>query len=322
MVRLSVLFLCVAIAYSTVSHSHGLTDGDIEHAGQLFTQEAPGVFVRYGAHEEISKTTVQNIANHGFVVGEKSVAIIDPGGSLAIANGTLDAIRSHTNLPVSHVLITHVHPDHSIGLAAYSTMSDVIFLGHPALTDALYTNLEFFNDNYFQQQEHKIIEDMLNKDKLKPVSNEDTIDLGNRLLTLHTFNRAHSNTDVAVFDNTEKMLWAGDLVFADRLPALDGSLTGWLSALETLENQDISTVIPGHGQSGSWQKLTPPQRKYLTQLLVKTRHAIANNISLKSYINAPIDKTTRDQTPHKQWLLLENQHRINQTRAYTELEWE
>jgi len=318
MSKLRILLLCFAVAFPGASHS----DGDIKHAGQLFAQEAPGVFVRYGTHEEISKTSVQDIANHGFIVGEDSVAIIDPGGSLEIATDTIAAIKSHTALPISHVVITHVHPDHSIGLAAYHDMSDVTILGHPGLTQALYTNLEFFNSNYFKNREHTIIEDILRKEKLKPIATGDTIDLGNRTLTLHTFGRAHSNTDVAVLDNSQKMLWAGDLVFVDRLPALDGSLVGWLSALETLEKQDISSVIPGHGHSGPWQELTQPQRKYLRHLLVKTRHALANNLSLKSYLNAPIDMPTREQTPLKHWLLLKNQHRINQTRAYTELEWE
>jgi len=46
-----------------------------------FIEEAPGVFVRYGLHQEISSESLSVIANHGFVAGEKSVAVIDPGGS-------------------------------------------------------------------------------------------------------------------------------------------------------------------------------------------------------------------------------------------------
>lgn len=289
---------------------------DNEISAKSFIEVATGVFVRYGLHQEISKQSLPHIANHGFVVGENSVAIIDPGGSLKAAQSTLKAVAQLSNLPVTHVIVTHMHPDHSVGLAAYSELPDTVILGHQKLADALYANLDFFTDNFIGNTDRRKLEKLLDANRLQAVKTGDTIDLGNRVLTLDSFDRAHTSTDITVLDNQHKLLWAGDLLFVERLPSLDGSLQGWVDALQTLEKRDISIVIPGHGISGPWDQLVKPQRKYLTELLMATREAIRKGTSLAEYIKSasiPVGEP---------WQLYQIQHRTNLSRAYTELEWE
>jgi len=298
------IFTCCAMAES-------------ELTAESFTEVMPGVFVRYGTHEEISKTTVPAIANHGFIVGEKSVAIIDPGGSLLTAQSTLQVIDHLVGLPVSHVIVTHVHPDHSLGLLAYSNIDELTILGHPELTKSLYANLEFFGDNFISQEDVAQLDALLGAERIQPINASHNIELGNRTLTLTSFDSAHTASDVTVLDQSHKLLWAGDLLFIERLPALDGSLLGWIAALDRLDKMGISTVIPGHGISGPWDELVKPQRKYLSELLENTRNAIAKGLSLSKHLEVSgISPNTND------WKLYKEQHKTNLTRAYTELEWE
>ncbi len=51
------------------------------------TEIAPGVFVHQGPHEDFTPANAGGIANLGFVVGERSVAVIDSGGSLRAGRG-------------------------------------------------------------------------------------------------------------------------------------------------------------------------------------------------------------------------------------------
>ena len=74
------------------------------------TEVAPGLFVRVGVYEMATAANKDAIANIGFVVGRESVAVIDPGGSLADGRALREAIRARTPLPIRHVILTQFTP--------------------------------------------------------------------------------------------------------------------------------------------------------------------------------------------------------------------
>ena len=96
------------------------------------TEVAAGVFVHNGAHEEASAANEDGIANIGFIVGNDAVAVIDPGGSFAEGRALRAAIRARTDRPIRYVILTHVHPDHILGAAAFRD-DHPEFIGHEKL---------------------------------------------------------------------------------------------------------------------------------------------------------------------------------------------
>jgi len=230
----------------------------------------------------------------------------------------VEAIKSLVELPVSHVIVTHVHPDHSLGLTAFTEHDDVVVVGHAGLAHSMLSNLDFFKDfSFIGEKDYAELSDLLRSGRMQSVESNQQIDLGNRILTLQGHNSAHSTSDLTILDTKYNILWAGDLLFVDRLPALDGSLTGWLEALTRLDKLKVDSVIPGHGRIGPWQQLMEPQRNYLTTLLTDTRKAIKQGTSLTQYLQFP-----KDSASFTQWQLHDRQHQVNKSRAYTELEWE
>ena len=80
-------------------------------------QVTSGVYVRPGRHAVVFEG--DQITNIGFVVGDRCVAVVDTGGSLAEGRAFDCAIREVTDRPVCYVINTHVHPDHLLGNLAF-----------------------------------------------------------------------------------------------------------------------------------------------------------------------------------------------------------
>ena len=311
-----------------------------EYAGQ-FQKIAPGTYVRFGKHLEISRASVAEIANTGFIIGLNSIAIVDPGGSLAAARAMLQAIRQISALPISHVFITHQHPDHSLGLFLFldqdlwraavaeagpddAEQPQPLIMGHPLLWGALLQNGDFFKENFTDVEKDKdlqrLLQNLPQESPIQSIKTNQTIDLGQRVLSLNPRQGAHSDADITIFDNQTSTLWAGDLIVNERLPALDGSLNAWLSEFDTLaselENLGTVTVVPGHGRVDTWPAVARQQHTYLLRLRDFARNAVKQGQSLSAFLNADWP------WPQVHWELFGAQHKRNSSRAYTELEWE
>jgi glyoxylase-like metal-dependent hydrolase (beta-lactamase superfamily II) len=120
-----------------------------------------------------------------------------------------------------------------------------------------------------------------------------------------------------VYDERTGTLWAGDLLFRERLPALDGNLKGWLAAIDDLSRMKVRFVVPGHGSltsdlGGSLDR----EREYLTALYDGVRSELAQGQSMRD----AIDKVAVAQ--RDRWALWPDVHPRNVARAYEELQWE
>jgi quinoprotein relay system zinc metallohydrolase 2 len=274
---------------------------------------APGVFVRPGRHAVVFEAP--EIANVGFVIGERCVAVIDTGGSYAEGQALRCAVRRQTALPVCYVINTHVHPDHILGNLAFKS-DQTSFVGHRKLPRALALRGDIYLERAASQAdarlgaEHIVVADRSVEETLD-------LDLGNRTLRITAHATAHTDQDVSVLDVETGTLWLGDLVFMEHVPVLDGSLKGWLQVLDELMVQAARRVVPGHGPvQAQWPVAGNDTVRYLTVLRDETREWLANGGDLRG---AQIQVGYRE-TRH--WRLFERHHQRNVTAAVNEIEWE
>jgi quinoprotein relay system zinc metallohydrolase 2 len=285
---------------------------------------APGVFIHFGKQLPLDAPGHDDIANLGFVVGERCVAMIDTGGSMRTGRALRAAVRERTKLPVCYVINTHVHVDHVLGNAAFKD-DHPQFVGHAELAAALARSREMFLHEYAADldapasTDQIIAPDTTVKDTLE-------LDLGGRRLNLKAWPPAHTDCDLTVFDARSGTLFAGDLLFRERVPALDASAVGWLAAIDALTASKgasfgpklkVQRVVPGHGPlTRELTAALAPERRYLQALVDGVRAEIAHGAPMS-------DALTRVAVGEKsRWLLWDGAHAHNVARVYQELEWE
>jgi quinoprotein relay system zinc metallohydrolase 2 len=301
------LFLSIAVAVPAA--------GGGQTAMLPVTQIAPGVFVRDGVQEDASAANADAIANVGFIIGTSNVAVIDPGGSEREGLALRAAIRARTALPIRYVIMSHAHPDHIFGAAAFRA-DHPDFVGHERLPAALAAR-----GAYYLRRLHETIGDAANGSEIVVptvlVSRRIELDLGGRRLAVAAHGPAHSDCDLTVFDDHTRTFWLADLLFVDRIPAIDGSLQGWLGELRRVTATAASRAVPGHGPASvPWPQAAAAERRYLEAVLRDTRAVLAAGIGIADAYG----RVAQSERGH--WLLFDDYHARNVTRSYKELEWE
>ena len=275
---------------------------------------APGIHVRQGVHEEATVENQDGIANIGFIVGARSVAVIDPGGSLADGEALRTQLRRITDKPIGHVIFTHLHPDHVFGAIAFVD-DHPHFVAHARMLRALVSRGEFYRNRLADVLGIEQAGDYDKPDLL--VSDTLEIDLGDRTLHLAAHRTAHTDNDLTIFDAQTATLWAGDLLFVDRVPALDGSIVGWLKVMDELRRVPARRAVPGHGPASvPFPDAMAAQQRYLSMIARDVREMLAHGGSIEQAV-ASIGQSERGR-----WVLFDEYNGRNVTSAFKELEWE
>ena len=276
---------------------------------------APGLFVHIGRELPLDVPGHDDIANLAFVVGTRCVAVIDTGGSLRVGRAWRAAIRARTTLPICYVINTHVHVDHVLGNAVFRE-DHAQFVGHAQLAAALARSRDLFLRDFAGDLDAPPSADQIVAPDVAVASTRE-LDLGGRTLQLRAWPEAHTDCDLTVFDGASGTLFGGDLLFRERIPALDGSAKGWLAAIDELRSMKARHVVPGHGPpTADIGAAFAPERRYLRVLVDDVRAAIANGESMSSAL------THVGATEKTAWRLWDSAHAHNIARAYQELEWE
>lgn len=241
-------------------------------------QVSPSVWYVEGV-SALGSTANQNfISNAAFVVTSAGVVVIDALGSPILAERLLAEVRRVTPKPVTHVIVTHYHADHIYGLQTLRQ--------HGARVIAHRSAGEYLNsDTARLRLEHsrREIAPWVNAQTvLVPpdqwLDGDLTLEVGSTTFRIRHAGPAHTPEDLVVFVPSEKVLFAGDLVFRNRIPFVgQADSRRWIQALEHLLAFDATTIVPGHGPlSRDARKDMELTRDYLVYLRTKMGQAARN----------------------------------------------
>ena len=276
---------------------------------------APGAYAHQGEIAMVTQENLGGIANLGAIVGDDAVAVIDPGGSVAEGKLFLAAIRAITPKPIRYVILTHVHPDHLFGSAAFDGLG-ATFVGHRNLPRALAARGDYYLHS-FARYLGPLIKDVRIIQPSLLVDGDTTLDLGNRKLELRAWTTAHPDNDLTVFDKASGVLFTGDLVFLQHTPVVDGSLLGFLGVVDQLQKIPAGRAVPGHGPVGvDWPAALAAEKAYLENLTKDLRGLVAKG--------ATVDRAAQEagQSERSKWSLFDDYNPRNAIAGFAEVEWE
>lgn len=276
-------------------------------------QITPEVVCFFGEPEAMNTTNNGNMVNTCYLDTQKSYVVIDSGSSYAYAESAYNAMQKIKPLPVSLVVNTHVHDDHWLG-NGFFTARGVKVLGSDDFNHNADTHVPTRMQTRISPEAYAKTVPTLPSET---VESDRNISVGDQTIELHLMkHRAHSEKDLVIFVPKLKVLFAGDLVFNDRVPSLKGGdINGWIDALDALKQFGATTIIGGHGYRTDKEAMKMTYT-YLTQMRSEVRKAIDSGQG--------IDETTQTvvMEPFKSLRMYETMHRANVEAAYRTLEWE
>lgn len=215
----------------------------------------------------IKQVTKSTVIGETFIDGRKNsnagaislgdfLVVIDPSATAESAPIFRKALEEHFKIPAKYLFVTHYHNDHTKGIHAFQ---DTIVIG----SEELFRKMNAENKPYLPE--------ITLTDKL-------TIENGGSQVEFHYF-AGHTNCSAIAFFPEERIIFLGDLLFANEFPwAGDSSCNPdiWITFFGDILQYNFDFVIPGHGPLCDKAEIEK-QLLLLKELRENTLEAIAEN---------------------------------------------
>lgn len=221
--------------------------------------------------------------NTTVIIGERAVLVVDSCLLPSTARQDIEQIRKWTSQPVTYLVNTHWHFDHTLGNQAYAQafpgiqivaqkMTQKIIADfnpgavarYPTrearfkkiLADGKGTDGQPLSEGERKDYEHAlaglapVVAEMKDTSQLVPnvsFDRELTIDLGNLPVELKFMGRGNTAGDTVVYLPKQKIVLTGDLVDHPVPYFFGGFPVEQVETLHKLARLDAETIVPGHG---------------------------------------------------------------------------
>ena len=281
-------------------------------------QVSSSVWYVEGASALGSSANQNFISNAAFVVTPAGVVVIDALGSPALATRLMAEIKKVTSQPITHVIVTHYHADHIYGLQTFKAQG-VRIIAHRAALAYLHSDTARLRLASSRRDIAPWVDDatrLVEADEW--LDGDQDLVLGGVRFQLKSLGPSHTPEDLAVYLPAEKVLFAGDLVFRNRIPFVgQADSRHWIGALDHLLAFDTSVIVPGHGPvSLEARKDMQLTRDYLVYLRAAMGQAARNlepfddayqATDWRQFEHLPLFRVVNRMNAYNTYLLLEHE---------------
>lgn len=266
--------------------------------------------------------------NNGLIVGSRAALVVDAGISGAVARQIQEIAAQKTVRPLSYLVNTTYHGDHTFG--NYAFPPEVTIISSVENRQSM-GDLEREKRNRSESLRGNLaaVEDV-SEWRLPDIVFDAflTIDLGDRFVELWHFGRGNGPGDVVVYVPEIKVAWTGNFLTSAGFPTmlLEGGPRPYIDSLRKMRaTLDVEVVVPGHGPMARGPESIDSLIEYLGSLDESVRSSFESGADMDATLAAnpiPSGRLLPEASHLAAGLnpLIENQHRLNVLATYRSLE--
>ena len=280
------------------------------YPGSTWTEIGDGIYLHASANPLAGPVDGNSVV----IVGDSEVFVVDTHINPAAARAVVQKIESITDNPVTTVINTHWHDDHTNGNYVYrDAFPDARFVAHASTLEALREEWQAMEDGRREAYANVDAGTLLamaeaQDDPARAVAYrvyagyvgalkpelptlelvypdtvlQDVLEFrrGERRIVLQWLGRGNTDGDIVVHLPDDDLLITGDLLVAPVPFAFDSPMRDWVETLERVKAIGAGTVVPGHGAVQADDNYIDQVLALLTATLAAVRDAHDRGVSL------------------------------------------
>jgi glyoxylase-like metal-dependent hydrolase (beta-lactamase superfamily II) len=255
------------------------SQADLEQKKVTFTQLSENAYAY----------TAEGDPNSGVIIGDDSVLIVDTTATPAMAGDLIAKIRTVTDKPIKHVVLSHYHAVRVLGASAYFAEGAQNIIASRGTYEMIVERGEADMKSEIERFPRLFAGVETVPGLTWPTlvfEREITLYLGKLEVKIMHLGAGHTKGDTIVWLPSQKVLFSGDLVEYDAACYCgDAQLAAWPTTLDALDALGAEKLVPGRGPAliGSAQVKAGIgyTRDFVTTLLDRGREAVARKLDLK-----------------------------------------
>ncbi|MCR4268372.1 MBL fold metallo-hydrolase [Nitratireductor sp. ZSWI3] len=194
--------------------------------------------------------TAEGDPNSGIIIGDESVMVIEAQATPRLAEKVIEKVRSVTDKPISHLVLTHYHAVRVLGASAYR--APTVIMSDKARAMVVERGKEDWDSEFVRFprlfQGHESIPGLTWP--TTTFSSSMTVYLGKRRVDLMFLGRAHTAGDIVAHVPDANVMFTGDIVeYHSACYCGDGHFHDWPATLEEIRAFDLDAIAPGRGDA-------------------------------------------------------------------------
>lgn len=250
-------------------------------------QIAPQTWVLEGAVDDFNRANGCNIINTGFIATGAGVVVVNTGPSRLYGEQQRQAIARVTREPVLRVLNLNLHPDYFFGNQAWADRPVEALSGSQAGMQAEGAN--------YATNLYRLCGDWMKGTESTPARQTvapHSLTLGSHQLEILRLD-GHTGDDMVLVDHSTGVLFAGGLVFAERVPTTPhADVSRWLHSLDQLEalldRLPGYVVVPSHGPVHRDRRGLAQTRDWLQWVTALMTKSARQGLDLSEVLQTPL----------------------------------